>query len=482
MSKATALRTWMALAAGPVAGAVVFVAAASTLPEPARLVAALAVWMALWWLAAPLPLAVTALLPLVLLPLAGGAGVAVVARRYADPIVFLFLGGFMLAAASERWGLHRRLAYGVIALVGGDARRVVLALMVATGLISMWISNTATAALMLPLTVALIELARREAPERARRFGAALVLGMAYAASIGGVATLIGTPPTAIFAGAARTIAGRPVGFAEWLLVGLPIAAVLLAFAWWLLVRVLFPVRGTLGGLAEHVRRERAALGAWAPAERSVVVVLAATAAAWVLREPKTIGGLTVPGLTSLAPGLSDAGIAVIAAAVLVVLPASLHARRFALDWGAAGRIRWDVLVLFGGGLALAEAFETSGLGARLAGRLAGLAGAPPVLVIGAVTLFFVLLTELTSNTATAAMAMPLAAALAPALGAEPLALMAAAALGSAMGFMLPVGTPPNALAYGTGAVTRGEMARAGVWLDLVGAVVITVAVLLWAG
>ncbi len=482
MSQTQLLRTWLGLAAGPVAAAVVFLAAATTLPAPTRFVAALAVWMALWWLAAPLPLAVTALLPLVLLPLAGGAGVAVVARRYADPIVFLFLGGFMLGAASERWGLHRRLAYGVIGLVGGDARRVVLALMVATGLISMWISNTATAALMLPLTLAVLELGRREAPESARRLGAALVLGMAYAASIGGVATLIGTPPTAIFAGAARTIAGRPVGFAEWLLVGLPIAVALLGFAWWLLVWVLFPVRGTLRGLAEHVRRERAVLGTWAPAERCVVIVLIATALAWVLREPKAIGGLTMPGLTSLAPGLSDAGIAVIAAAVLVVLPPSLHARRLALDWGAARRIRWDVLVLFGGGLALAAAFETSGLAAWLAGRLAGLAGAPAVLVIGAVTLFFVLLTELTSNTATAAMAMPLAAALAPALGAEPLALMAAAALGSAMGFMLPVGTPPNALAYGSGAVTRGEMARAGVWLDVVGAVVITVAVWLWAG
>jgi len=474
------LRTWMALAAGPVAAAVVFLAAGSALPEPARLVAALAVWMALWWLAAPVPLAVTALLPLALLPVAGGEAVEVVARRYADPIVFLFMGGFLLAAASERWGLHRRLAYAVIALVGGDAPRVVLALMTATALISMWISNTATAALMLPITVALIELARREAPERARPFAAALVLGMAYAASIGGVATLIGTPPTAIFAAAARTLAGRPVGFAEWLVVGLPISVIMLAFTWWLLVRVLFPVRGTLGGLAEHVRRERAALGSWTAGERTVVLVLAATALAWVRREPKAIGGVTVPGLTSLAPGLSDAGIAVIAAVVLFVLPVSLVERRFALDWDAAARIRWDVLVLFGGGLALAAAFETSGLAAWLAGRLEGLAGAPPVVVIGVVTLFFVLLTELTSNTATAAMAMPLAASLAPALGSEPIALMAAAALGSAMGFMLPVGTPPNALAYGTGAVTAGEMARAGVWLDLVGAGVITVAVFLW--
>jgi solute carrier family 13 (sodium-dependent dicarboxylate transporter), member 2/3/5 len=475
------VRRWSGFAAGPLVAALVLLAEPA-MPPAAQRVAALAAWMAVWWLTSVIPLAETALLPLVFLPLANGTRIEDVARYYADPIVFLFMAGFFLAAASERWGLHRRLALSVIALVGAEASRVVLALMVATAFISMWISNTATAALMLPITVALLELARREAPERARTFGTTLVLGMAYAASIGGVATLIGTPPTAIFAAAARQLAGRPVGFAEWLVIGVPISAVMLAVCWVLLVKLLHPVHGPLAGVAELVQRERAALGPWNAGQVITVTALAATALAWVAREPKTIGGVVLPGLTGLVPTLSDAGIGITAAVVLFVVPVSLSERRFALDWEAAGRIPWGVLLLFGGGLALAAAFESSGLAKWLAGSLSGLSGAPAIVALAAVTLFFVLLTELTSNTATAAMAMPIVASLAPALGADQVGLMAAAALGSAMGFMLPVGTPPNALAYGTGAVSTGEMARAGVWLDVIGAAVITVAVTLWIG
>ncbi len=473
------LRRWGGFAAGPLAAALVLVLG-PVASEPANRVAALATWMTVWWLTAVVPLAATALLPLLLLPLAGIGKIDQVAASYADPIIFLFLGGFFLAAASERWGLHRRLALTVIARVGTDTPRVILAVMLATAFVSMWISNTATAAMMLPTTVALIELARREAPERAASFGTALVLGMAYAASIGGVATLIGTPPTAIFAAAAANLAGHPVGFAEWMAVGVPIAALMLAACWFLLVRVLFPQRGALGGVEQLVARERASLGAWSAGPIVTVAVLALAAAAWVLREPKQLGALTIPGLADLMPALSDAGIAIGAALVLFVAPVSLTQRRFALDWEAAARIPWDVLLLFGGGLALAAAFDKSGLSAWLAGHLAGLRGAPQVVIVGAVTLFFVLLTELTSNTATAAMAMPLVAALAPALGAEPVRLMAAAALGSSLGFMLPVGTPPNALAYGTGAVTVGQMAKAGVWLDLIGVLVITTVVSMW--
>jgi sodium-dependent dicarboxylate transporter 2/3/5 len=473
------LGRWGGVAAGPLA-AVLVMTLGFAMPGPALRVAALAAWMAVWWLTAVVPLAATALLPLLLLPLVGGGRIDQVAAAYADPIIFLFMGGFFLAAASERWGLHRRLALSVIALVGTEARRVVLAVMVATAFLSMWISNTATAAMMLPITVALMDLARREAPDRAAPFGPALVLGMAYAASIGGVATLIGTPPTAIFAAAAANLAGRPVGFAEWMAVGLPISVLMLAVCWVLLVRVLFPVRGPLGGVAQLLDRERRSLGAWSPGAIVTLVVLALAAAAWVLREPKRLGAISIPGLSDAVPGISDAGIAIGAALVLFVTPVSLAERRFALDWEAAGKIPWDVLLLFGGGLALAAGFETSGLSPWLAGRLEGLGGAPPVVITAAVTLFFVLLTELTSNTATAAMAMPLVAALAPALGAAPLGLMAAAALGSSLGFMLPVGTPPNALAYGTGAVTVGQMAKAGVWLDLTGVIVITVVISLW--
>lgn len=472
---------WLGFAAGPAAALLIWVTPVpAEMPVAAHRVAGIAAWMAAWWLTGAIPLAATALLPLATLPLLGVAGVDDVARRYADPIVFLFMGGFFLAAASERWGLHRRLALGVIAMVGTEAPRVVLAMMLATAFVSMWISNTATAAMMLPITLALIELARREAPERAKPFGVALMLGMAYSASIGGVATLIGTPPMGIFAAAAKTVAGRAIGFAEWMAVGLPIAAAMLLVCWLLLVRVLYRLHGPLGGVARLLEEERAALGPWSTGQKAVVAVLAATALAWVFREPKTIGGVTIPGLATLFPGVSDAGLAIAAALLLFVLPVARGERRFALDWQTASGIPWEVLILFGGGLALAAAFETSGLAAWLGSRLEALHSAPPLLVAGGVTLFFVFLTELTSNTATAAMAMPLVASLAPALGTEPLGLMAAAALGSSFGFMLPVGTPPNALAYGSGAVTAAEMRRAGFWLDLAGVVVITGAVLVW--
>ena len=465
---------WVALAAGPGAALALWLAPAPAgMSAAAQAVAGLATWMAVWWLTAVVPLAATALLPLAILPLAGAAGGDDVARRYADPIIFLFMGGFFLAAASERWNLHRRLALAVLAVVGTDAARVVGAIMAATAFVSMWISNTATAAMMLPIVVALLDLARRASGDAARPFGIAVTLGMAYAASIGGIATLIGTPPTAIFAAAARTVTGRSVGFGEWMLLGVPLALTLLAVCWIVLVRVVQRVRGPLAGIAELVAAERAALGPWSAGQRVTVALLAATAVAWVVREPKVLGGVTLPGLSTWAPGVSDAGIAIVASVVLFVTRV--------LDWEHAKRIPWDVLLLFGGGLALAAAFESSGLGAWLAGRLGGLAGAPTLLGILGVTLFFVLLTELTSNTATAAMAMPLAASLAPALGVPTLALMAAAALGSAMGFMLPVGTPPNALAFGTGAVSVREMARAGIWLDMAGAVLITLAVTLWA-
>ena len=475
------IKTWGPVVSGPLAGGLIWLLPAPAgMPGAAHAVAGLAAWMAVWWLTAVLPLAVTALLPLVLLPVLTHAGIEQAARPYADPIIFLFMGGLFLAAATERWQLHRRLGLAIIGVIGTDPRRLVLGLMIATAFASMWISNTATAVMMLPLATAVIDLARREAPGESGHLSKALVLGVAYAASIGGVATLIGTPPTAILAASAGKLLGRPVGFAEWLVIGLPIAIVLLLCCWVLLVRFLFPLRGQLPGVRELVGRERGELGPWSAGQRITVTVLALAALSWILREPKTLGALHVPGLVQLVPGLSDAGIAIAAAVVLFVSPSSLRERRFTLDWDSAARIPWGVLILFGGGLALAEGFTSSGLAEWIGGRLEGLGGAPAIVVIGTVALLFILLTELTSNTATAAMAMPIMAALAPAVGMAPVGLMATAALASALGFMLPVGTPPNALAYGTGAVTSRDMARAGVWMDLMSAIVITVAVLLW--
>jgi len=465
---------WITLVLGPSVAIALWVAPPlAGMSREAQQVAGLASWMALWWLRGVIPLPATALLPLVVLPLLGRGSIRDVARPYADPVIFLFLGGFFLAAATERWDLHRRLALAVVASVGGSAQRVVFAFMLATAVVSMWISNTATAAMMLPIGAAVVAMAG-SADRGGGAFGSALLLGLAYAASIGGAATLIGTPPNAILAGAASELLGRTVGFAEWMAVGVPVALLMLLAAWVVLTRVVHRVGGPLPGIEGVIERERKALGAWSRGARVTATVFALTALAWLLREPKTIGTLHIPGLEDLLPGLSDAGIAVGAALVLFSCPLSLERRRFVLDWESATRIPWGVLLLFGGGLSLAAAIDASGLARWIGERLSVLAGAPDAMVIAAVALLFIFLTELTSNTATAAMGMPVMAALAPALGVDALTLMSAAALAASLAFMLPVATPPNAMVFGTGAVTAGDMARAGIWLNLIGAGVIT--------
>jgi sodium-dependent dicarboxylate transporter 2/3/5 len=475
-------------AAGLVLGPALFAVmlalpAPAGLTPPAQRVLALTVWMGTWWLTAAVALEVTSLLPIALLPLLGVDTVEQAAAPYANSVIFLFLGGFFLAAAMERWNLHKRIAFAIVAVVGTDARRVVLAFMLATGFLSMWISNTAAAVMMLPMGMAVLRQTgngtRGRSPESATPkpdgLGVCIALGIAYAASIGGVGTLIGTPPNAIYAAAARQLFEADVGFGEWMATGVLIVAVLLPAVWLALTRWLYPTSGAIPGLAERVRTERAALGPLRGPERLTFWVFVLAAAAWVLREPKDLGAVTIPGLQSLAPAVSDAGIAIAAAVVLFALPASLQRREFALDWKTAERVPWGILLLFGGGLSLAEAFQTSELSRWVGGLLAGLAGQPKLVVVATVAATFVFLTDFTSNTAVAAMAMPLMAGIAEGLRLPPLLLMHVAALGCSMAFLLPVSTPPNALVFATGRVTVAQMARAGIVVDLVSIVVITV-------
>lgn len=450
----------------------------SGLGESAHALVAVTAWMTLWWVTAAVPLAVTALLPLALYPILGIAGPERTAAPYANPVIFLFMGGFFLAAAIERWGLHRRLALAVLRRTGATPRRVVAGFMIASALISMWISNTATAAMMMPIGAAVLKLAG-ERPEESR-FGSALMLGIAYAASIGGVATLVGTPPTAILAANARELAGQPIDFARWLAFGLPISGLLLAIAWAVLCIVAFRLGSRpLEQLGEVLERERGALGEWSAGERATAAVFALAALAWVLREPKDLGPWTLPGIQTFLPQVGDETIAMAAAAVLFLTPVrSSEGRTVLLDWPHARRIPWDILILFGGGLTVAAQFEDTGLISWVGARLDALAGLPLAAVLALVTLLFTLLTELASNTAIAALAMPVTATLAHALGADPLVLMAAAALASSLGFMLPVGTPPNAIVFATGYIRAPEMARVGVMLDVAGAAAVTLAAL----
>lgn len=435
-------------------------------PE-ARRTAAVALLMALWWMTEALPLAVTALVPLVLFPVLGLRSPGEAATPYANPVVFLFLGGFVLALAMERWHLHRRVALAIVAAVGTKPQSLVLGFMLATAFVSMWVSNTATAAMMTPIAIAIAELLRPDDHNEPFPFGTALLLGVAYAATIGGIATLIGTPPNAVFAAAARELLGRSVTVTEWLLIGLPFALIMLPIAWALLVFVLYRP-GPLGaGAAEALAEQRHSLGPMSRGESTTATVFALMVLGWLLREPKVLGAVTIPGIATFAPGIDDSTIAIAGALALFLLPTDRQGTRV-LDWGATRDLPWGVLLLFGGGLSLAAAFESSGLTAAIGRGVAGLGGLPPVLLLAIVAAVFVYLSELASNTAIAAMAMPLLAAAAAGIDMRPVVLMATGAIASSAAFMLPVGTPPNAIVFGSGYISMREMVRAGFLLNLV--------------
>jgi len=423
--------------------------------------AAMAGWMAIWWITEAIPIAATALLPLAAFPLLGIATITATASPYANPVIFLFMGGFILATAFERWGLHRRVALAVLRGLGTRPANVVGGFMLATGAISMWVSNTATAVMMLPIALSVIPLLRTSAEKESpsdRNFKRCLALGIAYASSIGGLGTLIGTPPNALFAGFMEESYGVQIGFARWMTIGVPLVAVTLPLAWLVLTRLIYPVgREEIPGGAALFERQRQELGPISRPALAVATVTSLVAAAWVLR----------PLLEGLVPGISDAGIAVVGALLLFALPAGGSTGESLLDWEHAARLPWDVLILFGGGLSLAAAISGSGLAEWIGAALGGLEAWPAVAVTLAVTTVVIFLTELTSNTATAAAFLPVAGSVAVGMGVDPLLLAIPATLAASCGFMFPVGTPPNAIVYGTGLVSMREMARAGFLLNL---------------
>jgi sodium-dependent dicarboxylate transporter 2/3/5 len=468
-----------ALFLGPALAAIVLAARPGGLTAAGAGALAVAVWMATWWISECLPLAVTALLPIAVFPLLGVTTIREAASPFANEVVFLYLGGFLLAAALEHWHAHHRIALSVIGTVGTSSRRLVLGVMLATAFVSMWISNTATAAMMYPIALAIGALYGTSEAARSQRV--ALLLGVAFAASIGGMGTLLGTPPNLILAGAARELAGVDLDFFTFLKFGLPVTAILLPVSWFLLVYVFHRERIELGTDGLQVLKDRrAALGRLMGGERRVLFVFAAMAFAWFMREPKPIGAITIPGLTTFLPGLSDAGIAVIGGMVLFLLPGATRdgGARPLLTWREARDIPWDVLLLFGGGLSLAAAMESSGLAARIGVWMAGLQGLPlPVVLIG-LAVATVIISELASNAATASMGMPIAVSLASALDQPPLLLMMIVGLSASVGFALPMATPPNAIVFGSGEVRIPEMARAGLALDVVGILVVVAVVL----
>ncbi len=477
----------LGLALGPVLALIAFAIlpegepaateAGSGLTPQGRATAALAVWMAVWWMTEAIPIYATALLPLLALPLFGARSMREAAAPYGHELIFLFMGGFILALGLQRWSLHRRIALVSLARVGGSPSRMVGAFMAVTAGLSMWVSNTATAIMMLPIATSIVDRAGGTdgaLDDEARgRLATALLLGIAYAASIGGIGTLIGTPPNLFLASYAERELGTPIGFAHWMVVGLPLVALFLPVAWYLLTRWLFPLRGlSLGAGADSAAAALEAMGRIGRGERVVGAVFVAAAAAWITR-PWLIE-LEIAGLHPFA-GLTDPGIAIGAALALFVIPVDWRERIFAMDWETARTLPWGVLILFGGGLSLASAISANGVADWIGQQMSGLAGAPPLVVITVIAALVIALTELTSNTATTAALVPIFASMAPGLGVPPLLLAVPAAIAASCAFMLPVATPPNAIVFGSGRITVPQMCRAGLALNLVGVVVVTV-------
>lgn len=461
------------------AGAIVFLSmifmpAPSGLETPGWRCAAVAVLMAIWWMTEALPISVTALLPLVLFPALGVLSAQEAASPFANELIFLFMGGFFIAAALEKWSLHKRIALRIMSWVGTSPSRLVLGFMIATGFISMWISNTATAAMMLPTAVAVGEMLRPKDHKGVYHFGVALMLGVAYASSLGGIATLIGTPPNAVLAGAAMEMLDRRISFMGWMAVGLPVTAFMIPVAWLLLTRVMHPPGELTGDAASIIEAERAGLGRMSRGEKLTGAVFALTALAWVLRAEKDFGGVVLPGIETWLPEVADSTIAMAAALALFALPADWGKGEFCLDWKTAKKIPWGVLVLFGGGLSLAAAMGETGLAAWIGSVVAQLGDVPHWVVLTAVATLFIFLTELTSNVAITSMGMPVMAGTAAGLGMDPLLLMTTAAVGASMAFMLPVATPPNAIVFSSGYLTIPQMARVGFFMNLIAIVVVT--------
>jgi solute carrier family 13 (sodium-dependent dicarboxylate transporter), member 2/3/5 len=475
---------WLGRALGPMVALGLYLvlgAVAEGLAPEGRATAAIGALIAIFWMTEALPLAATSLLPIILFPLAGVYSVQEAATPYANKLIFLFMGGFMIALAIERWKLHRRIALHIVALAGTRPARLVAGFMAATALLSMWISNTATTIMMFPIGLSVIQLLEQHGPHGRRPpeappsgTGVCLMLGIAYAASIGGVATIIGTPPNLFMAGFLHESYGIRIGFAQWMLLGLPMATLFLALTWLVLTRFVFALpRDEMPGARELLATAVRDLGRISRGERLVMAVATLTASAWILREPLANWEWLAARVPAVA-AVDDTIIALAGALLLFVLPVDARRGVFVLDWPTARKLPWEVLILFGGGLSLAAAITASGLDLWIGTLLAGLERMPLFLLMVAVTACVIFLTEITSNIATVATFLPIIAGLA--MGIDPawlLALIASAAIAASCAFMLPVATAPNAIVFASGHLTIGQMMRAGFWLNLLGILVI---------
>ncbi|WPR77042.1 DASS family sodium-coupled anion symporter [Algoriphagus sp. NG3] len=450
---------------GPVAFLlIIFLVDSPGLTPESRAMLALAAWMAIWWISEAIPIAATAFLPLIFMPMLGILPIVNVSSNYMHPTVMLYMGGFLLATGIEKWNLHRRIALNIINLLGTDLRRIVLGFILATGILSMWISNSATSLMMLPIGLAVVNQFKDQLGSSnsviAHSLGKNIMLGIAYGASIGGVATLIGTPTNTILAAVVSDLYGYTIGFNEWFLFGLPLAAVLLFICWFYLVNSANPLpkKFSLNDGKNIVSKQLEALGKISFEEKTVMIVFGTVCLAWITRSFL---------LEKFLPEINDTIIVLIGVVILFVLPSSTKNVRI-LDWKTAEKIPWGVLILFGGGLALAAGFQSTGLAEWIGQKFTLLEGISFILLLLIIVASVNFLTEVTSNVATASMLLPILASVAFKLDLHPFGLMVGATLAASCAFMLPVATPPNAVVFGSGYLKMKDMVSAGFWLNVI--------------
>lgn len=445
----------------------------------ARAILASTLWVAIWWITEAIPIAVTSLLPIILFPLTGGLDVKSTAASFGHKYIFLYAGGFIIAIAIEKWNLHKRIALNIINAIGTDISYIILGFMVATAFLSMWISNTATSVMMLPIGMAIISQLdnNQHTPKDDRSlFGKALMLSIAYSASIGGIATLVGTPPNLVLAGVVSEIYGVEITFSMWMTFGLPISLLLLFICWQYLVRFAFQLRHKkFPGGRQEIRQQLVSLGSITFEEKLVLTVFGFTATAWISRSFL---------LSKIIKGIDDTIIAICGAIILFLLPSRVR-KEGILTWDEAVKLPWGILLLFGGGLALAEGFKTSGLAVWIASQMTLLQGITILLVLLILIAAVNFLTEITSNLATTSMLLPILAPMALSMNVHPYTLMVAATVAASCAFMLPVATPPNAVVFGSGYLRIPDMVKVGIWMNvlsilLVTAIVYTLLPLFW--
>lgn len=439
------------------------------LSKEANAVLATTLWVAIWWILEVVPIAVTSLLPIILFPITGALKISETTASYGHKYVFLYIGGFILAIAIEKWNLHKRIALTIINIIGTSVSRIILGFMVATAFLSMWISNTATTVMMLPIGMAIISQLKNNpntVEDENTTFGKALMLAIAYSASIGGIATLIGTPPNLILAGILEDHFNIELTFSKWIVFGLPISILLLFICWNYLTKVAFTFKQKEfpGGKAE-IQKQIQQLGKMSYEEKTVLIVFVTTAFLWVTRSFI---------LKHIIPAIDDTIIALVSAFALFLLPSKNKKGTRILDWESAVKLPWGILLLFGGGLALAQGFTTSGLAVWIGSQISLIENLPLFLLLFIIIFAVNFLTEITSNLATTAMLLPIIAPIALTLDVHPFTLMVGVTVAASCAFMLPVATPPNAVVFGSGYLKIPDMMKTGIWMNIISIILLT--------